>query len=154
MPTLYQCWQALAATLSAFFYCHTHKYIHKLNSMHQIKCFVVAVRFHFFSNAKQLEVLLPYSYLQLLHFFFFYTDKSHRGHWFGLVSSPSNYLLKRQQWPSQPCFILSASHLLTETTFSPLLFVCGGSKLSSITTVTHEVSNKEIWGWAGWHSCQ
>ena len=78
------------------------------------------------------------------------------GYVFGWDSSPNWQISlgKRQQWPCQPRLILSASDSLTETTFFPLLFVCGRSKLSSITTVTHEMSNKEIRRWAGWHSCQ
>lgn len=64
----------------------------------------------------------------------------------GLVVSLPNWqpsVCQRQQWASQPCLVLSASDMLTETTFFALLFICGCSKLSSITTVTHEVSNKE-----------
>lgn len=75
----------------------------------------------------------------------------------GLVVSLPNWqpsVCQRQQWASQTCLALSASDTLTETTFLAPLFVCGRSKLSSITTVTHELSNKEVWCWAGWHSCQ
>ncbi len=91
----------------------------------------------------ELKVHLPHDYDAKWRHLSLANDCAYGSGW---VSSPNWQLSlrERQQWPSRPRLILSASDSLTETTFFPLLFVCGRSKLSRITTVTHEVSNKEI----------
>ncbi len=146
VPTLYECSQALAATLYAALLvykliksstvCATWKGFITFPIMHENTGSFLALQLRGLQSCGTQVTLITGVYE------------------FGWVSSPNwqPSLWKRQRWPSQPCLILSDS--MTETTFFSLLFVCGHSKLNSTEMVTHEAFNKEIRRWAGWHSCQ